>query len=102
MTVSTTISSTSVNPLVFSLSVFMTSPFPVWNPVQPGVLAAGVNVVHILPWLRLGRGAGIAAQAPFLAADRIGRHAAQEVDLRAVGLSLVLDAVDQHLQLGRI
>src|SRR5258708_27734897 len=83
-------------PLVFSL------PLPVWSPVQSGVPAAVVNVEHVLAGLRLGSGARVAAKSRVFAAERVAGHAAQEVDLRAVGLALVGHAFGEHGERRRI
>src|SRR6185503_9279867 len=71
-------------------------PLPVRNAVQAGVVAARIHVVDVLAGLRrIGR-AGVAAQAPLFAADRILGNAAQEIDLAALRVLLVGHALDQQ------
>src|SRR5690349_11106713 len=102
MMVSTTISSTSVNPSLF----FIGLPLPVRNPVHPDVGTSRVHVEHVLAFGRLLRRARIAAQAP-LPAEGVLRHAAQEIEARLAFLVLaggapVDHALDQHGEARRI
>src|SRR5581483_11968266 len=97
MTVSTTISSTSVNPR----SAFI-SPVPVLDAVQADAVALREDVVDVLAGLRVVRGTLVAAQAPVLPAERVGRDAAQEIDPRGLRVLRVGHALDERLQRGRI
>src|SRR5688572_16523756 len=95
MTVSTTISSTSVNPLSRCMS-----PILVGHAVQSGVGAARVDVEYVVARLRRRGRALVAAQAPLGFAHRILRHAPQEVDGLAV--ALVGDALGERGERRRI
>src|SRR5688500_597377 len=97
MTVSTTISSTSVNP-----NLFFISPFLVGHFVQAERIAARIDVVHVLARLRILGGARVAAQPPLLLADRVFRDAAQEVELAFHRHVLALHALDEHFERRRI
>src|SRR5215213_1785098 len=93
MMVSTTISSTRVKPR----DVFM-SPVLVGHAVQAARAAARENVVDVVARGRPVGGARVAAHAPFLAGQRIARHAAQEIDLLVLGALRILHAFGQHLE----
>src|SRR4051812_21949046 len=117
MIASTTSSSTSVNPAIarrvdcFFISLTL-SPLAVRNTVQPLLGAERAHVVNIASRTRTVGRAVVSAYSPCVLrrqrcraariGERIARHAAQEIDLRALGIPRVGHSVDEHLEVGRV
>src|SRR5262249_54977930 len=102
MMVRTTISSTSVNPLVRPIFTTPVSPLPVGNAVQAARGALRIDVEHVVPVLGGIRRARIAAQSPRLAAYGIARDPAQEIDALAFWIPLVHGALHEHREGRRV
>src|SRR5690242_14364143 len=96
----TTSSSMSVNP-----RGRITSPFPVRLTVDADALGSGVDVEHVVAFLRVIGRARVAALSPGLRGgelrvgrEGVARHAAQEVDAFLLRALLILDTLDQVLK----
>src|SRR5687767_6285486 len=78
------------------------SPLLVRDLVETDLFALRVNVVNVLARLRVVRRAGIGTHAPLLAADRVARDAAQEVERAFLRRALVRHALDERFQRWRV